>query len=422
MPKSSLSKAGADAARAYDDAFRQIIANDPDVQAEIRRVWGDTPLNARPSDTPKELEKANAQASKNITAILKRKGIDLPERTFVNPRTGSIEGHRGWSGLNGVQKAAIIAAVAATGVGAAALAAGGGAAAAGGAAAGSAGSGAGAGAGAGIGVTTGLGGLGTIGTTVPVGTAAGTSLGTGALTSAAVNAAKTKLQGGSWKDAAISAGTGALTGGAGMGSWADIAKSLAKDPDTYKAIGSTVAGMGRAAAENRGEQTAINMNRDRIGLQARANFNDAELQRAKLMMEQQAQQREAETLAYRNALKSALAMNMTDASFDRPQGIPVLRFNGGARPSAIGQQGRDAAGLMNNIAMRRLMEPEKTYEMSPLEEFQQSDVPEAGFWEKIAGPVSLGATAIGEYGARRGKMPIVTDVTEEEARRVAGGR
>lgn len=164
--------AGADAAGQYDEQFRQLIANDPQIQEIIRRVWGDTPVSARPSDTPKHLEKPNDQASKEIAQILASRGMQLPDRTFVNPRTASLEGHRGWSGLSGLQKALAIAAAAGV-TGGAGLALAGGAGAAG--AAGGAGSALG---GSGVGVTTGLGGLGAIGTSVPIG--AGTAAGLGA--------------------------------------------------------------------------------------------------------------------------------------------------------------------------------------------------------------------------------------------------
>jgi hypothetical protein len=245
MPK--YKKAGADAAGAYDDEFKKIIQNDPDIQRVIQGVWGDGP---RPSDTPKNLEKQNDQASKQITQILKSKGVNLPDRTFVNPRSGALEGHRGWSGLSGIQKAAIIAAAAATGVGglAAAGALGGGAAAgaAGGAAAsGGAGAGGVAGLGAGLGVASGLpagmAGVGATGFGLG-GTAVGGGLTSSMLTNAGINAAKTKLTGGSWKDAALSGGLGAVTGGAAGGGgnmgWADIAKSYGKDlaKDTAKDV------------------------------------------------------------------------------------------------------------------------------------------------------------------------------------------
>ena len=130
----NFNSAGADAATDYSEQFRQLIANDPDIQRVIQGVWGNTPLNQRPSDTPDHLEKANDAASKQISQILKAKGIQLPDRTFVNPRTGALEGHRGWSGLSGLQKALAVGALGAGGLGAAgALGAFGGLGAAGGA-------------------------------------------------------------------------------------------------------------------------------------------------------------------------------------------------------------------------------------------------------------------------------------------------
>lgn len=174
-----FNSAGADASHDYADQFRQIVANDPDIQRAISGVWGSTPVDQRPSDTPKHLEKANDAASKQISQILKNKGIALPDRTFINPRTGALEGHRGWSGLSGLQKAAIIAAAGATGIGgAAALGAFGGGAAAGAGAAG-AGTG-GAGAMGGLGVTSGLTAL--PGATVGMGPIGG-SMGWGSLIS-----------------------------------------------------------------------------------------------------------------------------------------------------------------------------------------------------------------------------------------------
>lgn len=68
-----------------------------------------------------------------ITSIAKKKGYipDVGQAVFVNPNyeNGQLELHRGWAGLNGWQRAAIIAAAAGTGVGAGMLLAGGGAAA-----------------------------------------------------------------------------------------------------------------------------------------------------------------------------------------------------------------------------------------------------------------------------------------------------
>jgi hypothetical protein len=184
IPSTKLKGAKAASDDDVADAFRTLINTDPDIQAVIKGVWGDGP---RPSDTPKNLEKANDAASKQITAILKQKGIQLPDRTFVNPRSGALEGHRGWSGLPTGVKIAIIAGAGAATLGAGLAIAGGGA-----AAAGAGGAGAASTAGSGIGVTSGLGGLGAIGTSVPVGTGiatAGTTATTGGLMAAGKSAA-----------------------------------------------------------------------------------------------------------------------------------------------------------------------------------------------------------------------------------------
>jgi hypothetical protein len=151
----NYNSAGADAATDYAAQFQQLIANDPDIQRVIQGVWGNTPANQRPSDTPDHLEDANDRASKQITQILKSKGIQLPDRTFVNPRSGALEGHRGWSGLSGLQKGLIAGGAAAGGLGlAGALGAFGGLGAAGG------GAGAGSAGASGMGaVSSGLGGL-----------------------------------------------------------------------------------------------------------------------------------------------------------------------------------------------------------------------------------------------------------------------
>lgn len=122
------------------DIINQIIATDPEIQKIVQGVWGNTTIHDRPSDTPKHLEKANDRASKQIKAVLASRGISLPSRTFINPRTNSVEGMRGWAGLPPAVKVALIGAAAATGIGAAsALGAFGGAAGGAGAASGAAG-------------------------------------------------------------------------------------------------------------------------------------------------------------------------------------------------------------------------------------------------------------------------------------------
>lgn len=114
----------------------QLLATDPQLQAIIQRVWGNTPVNQRPGDTPKNLEQANHRASEEIGRVLAQRGMQLPSHSFINPRTQSVEGEHGWAGLPTLAKVGIIGGAAAGGLGlAGALGAFGGAGAAGGAAA-----------------------------------------------------------------------------------------------------------------------------------------------------------------------------------------------------------------------------------------------------------------------------------------------
>lgn len=358
-----FTKAGADAAGEYDHYFRQIIENDPDIQAVIQRVWGNTPVSARPSDTPKHLEQANKQASQQITQILRQKGIDLPDRTFVNPRSASLEGHRGWSGLNGWQKAAIIAAAAATGVGGlaaagalgggAAAGAAGGSAAAGGAGAGTAGSIAGLGAGLGVttGVPAGLGAVGATGITAG-GVAAGSSPWISALTNAGVNAAKTKATGGSWKDALISGGVGAATGGIGTGaggsmSWTD----LLKDPDTYAAIAQVAGKAAGSKSDQRVQESALTNQFNNSEIARYQTEQAAQNQAGQLDLQRKMFSEDARGGRAKQALLADLISNLQDIAIDVP-GVQTARVTGGLRPSAIGATGKQSMAELAKQALQ----------------------------------------------------------------------
>jgi hypothetical protein len=91
-----------------DDQLNQLIATDPQIQQIIAGVWGTTPVNQRPGDTPKNLEQKNDAASKQIASVLQSRGIQLPSHTFINPRSAAVEHMHGWAGLPTAAKVAII--------------------------------------------------------------------------------------------------------------------------------------------------------------------------------------------------------------------------------------------------------------------------------------------------------------------------
>lgn len=367
--------AGADAAGEYDQYFRQILANDPEIQAIIRRVWGDTPVDARPSDTPDHLEDANAQASKDIARVLASKGITLPERTFVNPRSASLEGHRGWAGLSGLQKAAIIAAASAAGVGglAAAGALGGGAAAGGGGAA--------LGGGGGGGAAAGIGGLGS-GLTVASGLPAGMA-GVGATGLGAGGAA---LGGG----AAAAGGGGSLLGTLGR----------------VGQLGQLASGAASNLRQGRYADAALQTDRDRLAAQnfstqqnAVFNRNQQELQ------EKQFSLNAPKTRAQQAALGDVLA-RIQDVNITPPAGIQMANISGGLRPSVLGPNARQAGDLLSREAVMALLD-KRDQKFSPMPLLTPpaiSPTPKAGASENILGLLgTLGGVAggINEIYGRR---------------------
>lgn len=159
--------------------------------------------------------------------------------------------------------------------------------------------------------------------------------------------------------------------------------------------GAVLGGMADAAAANRQTKTDNLLIRDQLGMQGARDFETQQVNRAEMEMKQLEAKRALEADAYRKALKSALAMNMQDASFSRPEGVPMIAFSGGARPSAIGEQGRNAAAIMNNKATQQLMSETQGVDtkMAPAEKYKMAEMPEQSVWEKVAGPASLGLAA-----------------------------
>lgn len=246
-----------------DAELNKLIASDPEIQQVIQSVWGTTPANQRPGDTPKNLEGANDRASKQIADILQRKGIQLPKHTFINPRSASVEHMRGWAGLPTAAKVAIIAGVAATGIGTAgALGAFGGA-----AAVPSVGATGGLSAGA-FPTITGTSGLaaGGAGATGAAGTLASTGLASSAALPFAGGAGN--MAAGGTMAGLLGSGGGTAAGAAGSAAKSGGFLSSLMKPKTLETIGTGLGSIGKTAANNRGVQLDAMMEADKMGLAA----------------------------------------------------------------------------------------------------------------------------------------------------------
>lgn len=416
------------------DTLQSRIAADPDIQ---RILTQNHDRIVATHDKGGDARSFQNNLRDQITALAKSRGyMPAQGNYFINPNDGQLEPHRGWSGLSGWQKAAIIAAAAATGVGAGVALGGLGAAAAG--AGGGAAAGGGSGAGIGVGVTSGL------GATLPgsaialpsaagIGgaTATGAGIGTAALHGAELGAANGAVRGGvsgGWKGAlsggAMGGLTGAATGGLTSGlsgavgagttgaskmGWSDIVLGSlgAKNPDgSINWANLTKSGLNTIGALEQGRQgqreadTASTITRDTQGINALAQNNNARATAAQIEMQQKQDERDALNTAYKNALRSSLALNMSDTHFARPEGVPDFSVSGGPRPSALGAQGKEAASLMNAKAIEALMNPEKLTALPMPEPYSLSDLPKTSALDNVLGAAGAAGKVLEANQAR----------------------
>jgi hypothetical protein len=281
-----------------DDELNRLIASDPQIQQIIAGVWGNTPVGQRPGDTPKDLEKANGRASQQIQSVLESRGIKLPNHTFINPRSASVEHMKGWAGLPTAAKVAIIAGAAATGIGAAgALGAFGGAA---GAAGGAGGGAAGAGGAAAAGAVPTAASIGGVTSGITGGVLPGTMVGGGAA-------------GGSMTGAGF---LNALKGGK---SWTDLAGKA----------GSLIGAQQKGKAEGARETALVTQGQDRNAISRYEAEQRAQDEAARRDLDRQKYGSEEQGRNAKNALFSALlGGGMPRTSIDVP-GIQSAKVSGG---------------------------------------------------------------------------------------------
>lgn len=169
-------------------------------------------------------------------------------------------------------------------------------------------------------------------------------------------------------------------------------------PTLASAAGSLAAGKsaGRAAT-NAGAANA-----DDMMLRAQGQEENSAQGRARIEMDQKESSRDALNDAYKNALRSSLAMNMQDSVVSGlPKGVPNISFGGGMRPSAMGAEGKAAAGAMNASAMRSLLNPEALTPMGKQSHFSATPMKEAGFMENALGVAGMVGSGVDQFKARQ---------------------
>jgi hypothetical protein len=186
-------------------------------------------------------------------------------------------------------------------------------------------------------------------------------------------------------------GVGAAAGGGGL--FGGMSAST-----LIPAAGSFVSGLSQGMTNARTEADNRAATQDVLRTSQAGQEAATEGQRVQLQIQQQEAAQREQADAYRKALLGALGSNIQDVSLDRSgfhSDIPTISFQGGLRPSALGQTGRDAASVLERQAMTRLMTPTTPEALPTYEAPTLSEPTQAGFWEKLLSPVGAGLSVAG---------------------------
>lgn len=149
--------------------------------------------------------------------------------------------------------------------------------------------------------------------------------------------------------------------------------------------GDIAGAVGKGREEGRDKENAQTMNQDAMRLQAMRDFENATMNRSDLELKQKGDSRQATESNFRNALLGALAKNMQDGSFNRPDGVPTIALSGGLRPSALGLEGRAAGEAMSAKALQSLLNGEEYADVAAPERFNPSEMKKGGVIDSILG-------------------------------------
>ncbi len=195
-----------------------------------------------------------------------------------------------------------------------------------------------------------------------------------------------------------------LSGDPGMGGssgtdWktilGDVFTGEGKTGRVVGTAGDVASGIEEGRSKDRASQNDFNVLQDRTRLQAQQDFENALENRAALELKQQLSGQDYQGNAYRQAMIGALGKNVQDVTLGGvPSDVPVVQFKGGLRPSAVGPEGRAAASLLNEKAMKNLVDGMKTTALPDIERFKPSDYKTGNYIDTILG----GIGTVGKIG------------------------
>lgn len=209
------------------------------------------------------------------------------------------------------------------------------------------------------------------GATGAIGGGAIKSVGGRVAANAALGGAQGAMDGGGVRGALAGAAGGAVTGattggaaaaakGTGMAGsgWGDVLKTLAKDPETYKALAAVAGKAGEGAAAERAGANTFATTQNQLAqaghnsditalLQALQQNESAKMNRAQLGIQ-------APSARTKQALLGSLLMNAQTAKYQPPPGVRMGAVSGGFDLSKLLANARTAGSELNSQATRAL--------------------------------------------------------------------
>lgn len=226
-----------------------------------------------------------------------------------------------------------------------------------------------------------------------------------------LDALDAKMSGKGWKGAlgagALGAATGAIPGmGAAKGVAGGVAgaakagagsalKSAFTNPATLASIASSVgSGLASGMEKDRGAKNLAAEQAAAFKLREAQGAEQATQGRADLELRQKQLAADELRKNYQSALRSAFAKNVQDVNLSGvAPGVPVVNFGGGARPSALGAEGRQAAGLMFDKSLAGMRDGTSFSALPALERVSPAAHKGAGLWENVLGGVGMAGRA-----------------------------
>jgi hypothetical protein len=230
------------------------------------------------------------------------------------------------------------------------------------------------------------------------------------LTNAGLAAAAGYANGGTAGALLAGAGAGVAGATAGSSNPATVQAGQAAQQGTSLASrlmsGAQVAGqaMGNAAAAREsGRQTETNnlVSQDQQRLQAQIAEENARQGRGALEINQREDSRAGTNDAYKNALRANLLLGSRDVVATRPTGVPNISFTGSGRPSQLGAGGRQAAEVLAQQSIEKLMNPEAHTALPELDTFTPSALPQANGVDTALGIGGAIASGLSAFQAQR---------------------